>query len=153
MEIEQKKALLDASLERAAEQVGDITPPVMELFYSRYPQARQRFEELCAGNLAQLEGEMVEQAVYCLMTLLDSPGEVEFILWNSVPHHSDTLHVPPEWYTGLIDATFDIIASTIPADETAELAVCDELRSQMRAFVSLGASDAPVKPPGENLSL
>ena len=57
--------------------LGDITAPVLDLFYSRFPQTRQRFEELNPGGRWQIEGEMVEQALYCLMTLYDCPGEVE----------------------------------------------------------------------------
>jgi hypothetical protein len=45
------KLLLESSLERAAEVLGDLTPHVFEAYYRRIPEARQRFEEL--GHLHQ----------------------------------------------------------------------------------------------------
>ena len=142
MHLDEKRALLDASLLRAAEQMGDITGPVFELYYSRFPHARQRFDELSDGNRGQLEGQMVEQVLYCLMTLLDCPGEIEFTLRDSVPHHSNELKVAPHWYTGLIDAVFDVLGSSIPPDDAGGLAVWNELRTQMRAYTAQGVSFA-----------
>jgi hypothetical protein len=139
MRVEEKKALLEASLERAAEQTGDITRPVMERYYLRFPEARVAFETLWPGNRSQLEGEMVERALYCLMYWFESPGEIEILLTGSVLHHNDTLRVPPEWYGGLIDATTDVIVGTIPPQNSAELEVWDELRRELRALVQHGS--------------
>lgn len=128
---EEKRRLLHESLERAAEQVGDITAPTMERYYRRFPEAREAFETLWQGNRAQLEGEMVERALYCLMYWFESPGEIEILLNSSVLHHNDTLHVPPEWYGGLIDATTDVIVDTIPPERRTELQVWEGLRAEL----------------------
>ena len=135
MQVEEKQALLHASLERVAEQMGDITGAVMECYYRRFPGARAAFEELWRGNREQLEGEMVERALYCLMYWFESPGEIEILLSGSVLHHNDTLRVSPDWYGGLIDATADVIVETIPAENGAELGVWDELRRDLRAVI------------------
>lgn len=66
--------LLNAILERGAEQLGDITPLVMERFYRRFPEARETFRTLGAAYGAQLEGEMIERTLHCLMNWLESPG-------------------------------------------------------------------------------
>jgi len=135
MDIEEKRSLLEASLERAAEAVGDITQPVMELFYRRFPEAGKSFEELWPGNRDKLEAEMVERALYCLMYWFQSPGEIEILLSGSVMHHNDTLKVPPEWYSGLIEATAEVIVATIPADQAGERAVWEELRRNLSDLV------------------
>jgi hypothetical protein len=135
MRVEQKKLLLEESLERVVEQIGDITQPTMERYYFRLPAAREAFERLWPGNRSQLEGEMVERALYCLMYWFDSPGEIEIMLGGSVLHHNDTLRVPPEWYAGLIDATIDVIVATIPPANGAELEVWDELRRELGGLV------------------
>ena len=126
-----KSALIEAVLTRAAEQEGDITPAAMALFYQRMPEARELFEHHGGGRVYNLEGEMVEMALYCLLHWFESPGEIEIMLQGSVPHHNDTLKVPPEAYQGLLQATAEVILETIPPGRQDELAiwreVCDDL--------------------------
>ncbi|MGL4566753.1 MAG: hypothetical protein ACRCVD_15770 [Halioglobus sp.] len=129
-------ALLEHTLTRAAEQIGDITQPVMSLYYQRHPEARTAFEAHCQGNRAALEGDMVERILYCLMYWLESPGEIEIMLAGSVIHHADTLQVTPLWFEEMLGATADIIGATIPGDSPEELAVwnrvCGELCDVIR---------------------
>lgn len=139
METADKRVLLETSLERAAEEIGDITKPVIDLFYTRFPNSREAFERLWPNHRANLEGEMVEQTLYCLMQWLDSRDEIEIILSGSVPHHNTTLQVPPQWFGGLIDATADVITATIPADRADEQAVWQELRAGLRQIVNQSA--------------
>ena len=130
-----KSALIEGILMRAAEQVGDITPAAMALFYQRCPEARQLFEHHGGGRVYNLEGEMVEMALYCLMHWFDSPGEIEILLQGSVPHHNDTLKVPPEAYRGLLQATAEVIRDTIPPDRPDELAVWREVGEDLAGLI------------------
>lgn len=139
MDLEEKKALLNASLERAAEQLGDITPHVYARYYERCPDARASFEELHPGNRRQLEGQMVEQALYCLMEWYDCPGEIEIILVTTIPHHIETLHVKFEHFAELIDAVCETVTATIPPQQSGELAVWEELQAAMKALCKEGA--------------
>ena len=52
-------AIIEAGLERAADQLGDVTAPVMAEFYARFPAARASFSHHMPGNPASLEAEMV----------------------------------------------------------------------------------------------
>ncbi len=113
-------ALVEQTLTRAGEELGDITPAVMELFYRRFPQAAAMFDHHGGHRRDRLEAEMVEQAVYCLMTWLDAPAEVEIVLAGSVPHHNDTLQVPADIYQGLLHSTAEVIGASIPAQRVAE---------------------------------
>jgi hypothetical protein len=131
MNVEEKKALLHSSLERAAEQLGDITPHVMAAYYARHPGARQRFEELHPGNPGRLEGEMVEQVLYCLMEWYDSPGEIEVIFMTTVPHHVDTLHVWSGYFSDLITAVCETVVATITPAQVGERAVWQELERDL----------------------
>lgn len=90
------QALLERGLERAAETLGDVTEPVIAAFYERFPEAQATFDRLSLGNRSRLEGEMVAQALYCLMTWFEYPDEVRGVLMTSVPHHKQTLEVRPE---------------------------------------------------------
>ncbi len=134
MDRAEKLALLEASLTRAAEVLGDVTPHVMTLYYARHPGAAASFEHHGLGKTAALEGEMIENCLYCLMYCLERPTEIEILLENSVPHHHFTLEVPLGWYQGLVDAAIDVIAGTVPADAAAELQVWAEIRERLGAI-------------------
>ncbi len=135
MNTAEKAALVDDILMRAAEQIGDVTAPAMEAYYRRHPQALAAFEAHGLGKREQLEGMMIENSLHCLMHWLESPGEIEILLGGSVLHHNDTLHVPPNLYSDLIETTAEIIATTIPRENTAELAVWDEVRRDLREVI------------------
>ena len=131
----EKTALVEQILLRAAEQLGDVTAPVLTAYYERVPESKTAFEHHAGVNRSQLEGEMVENSLYCLMSWFTSPGEIEMLLAGSVPHHKETLQVPPHWYEELLEATAEVIAATIPADQTDERAAWDELRRDLRALI------------------
>ncbi len=130
-----KLELVEQILARAAEEIGDITAPVMSLYYQRLPDARAHFESHARSNLAQLEGEMVERALYCLMIWFESPGEIKVMLSDSVPHHQETLQVPPRYYRELINTTADVIEGCIPDENSDEMATWCELRQELRRIV------------------
>ncbi|MGB7412099.1 MAG: hypothetical protein WA910_13205 [Sphingopyxis granuli] len=129
MDRAQKLELLDRSLTRAADAIGDITPVVMARYYARHPDAAASFERHGMGRTSALEHEMVDNCLYCLMYCLERPTEIEILLENSVPHHQFTLQVSFDWYRGLVDATIDVIAESVPADAADERQVWDEIRS------------------------
>lgn len=131
----EKSAQVEATLMRAAENIGDITEPVMAVFYQRFPRARDMFEYHGGHRSYSLEAEMVEQALYCLMNWFESPAEVEIVLAGSVPHHADTLKVPPDIYQGLLTATAEVIGNTIPAENTGERAAWSALREALAGVI------------------
>ena len=131
----EKTVVIEDILMRAAEQSGDIAPAVMEIYYRRHPAAKASFEKHCLGQLAQLEGQMVENSVHCLMNWVESPSDIQIMLNDSVPHHNDVLQVPPAWYNDLIEVTAEVIEQTIPQANTAELAVWREVRTALRNVI------------------
>lgn len=135
MNTAEKSELVESTLTRAAELIGDITPVAMEIYYRRHPNALAAFEVHGLGNRSRLEGTMVENSLHCLMHWLQSPGEIEILLGGSVPHHRDTLHIPPDWYGDLIETTAEVIAQTIPAQNTAELAIWNEVRGDLKNVI------------------
>lgn len=124
-------------LTRAAEQLGDITPLVMSAYYERLPKARELFEFHDLSEVGKLEGEMVERALYCLMYWYQSPGEIEMLLLNSVPHHSETLKVPANIYKELLNCTAAIIAATIPTGNSEETSIWTELCSDLEKVIDM----------------
>lgn len=134
MEHAEKLALLDRSLARAADAIGDVTPVVMARYYARYPEAAASFDHHGMGRTAALEGEMVENCLYCMMYCLERPIEIEILLDSSVPHHHFTLEVPLVWYQGLLDTTIDVIAETVPVDAVDEQRLWKEIRDRLGAI-------------------
>lgn len=138
--------LLDTILQRAADRLGDLRPGVMALFYQRFPEAQAIFETESAGHREKLEGEMVEQTLYCLMTWVERPAEIRIVLQSTVPHHESALHVSDRLFAGFLDAVVDTIAGTIPADAGQEQALLASIRAALQAETA-GAALASWKPP------
>lgn len=145
MNREAKAALVERVLTRASEQLDDVAETAITSFYRRFPEARASFETHGLGRRGQLEGLMIENSLHCLMYWFESPGEVEILLEGSVPHHTDTLDVPPQWYAELLDATAGVIATTIPASEVSEGELWQQLRQALRAIVE--RSREQIAPP------
>ena len=142
MDLETRKALLHSSLERVVDVLGDITAPVMALYYARHPEARALFTYHDRNNPARLEGTMVEQVLYCLMQWYDSPGEIEIILITTLPHHIETLGVSNALFCALLTAVCDTVVETIPQAECGERAVWRELHDTLVALSTEAASHA-----------
>jgi hypothetical protein len=128
--------LLEQSLTRAADVLGDLTPPVMKQYYARYPEAKQAFEHHGLGKRERLEADMMDNVLYSLMTWLERPVEVSIMLYGSVPHHSRTLHVQPDWYQGLLNTAIDLIKETIPETVGGEIKLLNEIQSGLQGAIS-----------------
>ena len=135
MQTKQKNELLEASLERAATILGDVTEPVMARYYASHPRAKISFQEHGLGNSVKLEAEMVESVIYCLMNWHDRPEEIRIMFGSTVPHHKHALNVSSEWFAGLIDAAITIISDTVPEASADELAVRAEIRTGFQTLV------------------
>ena len=83
----------------------------------------------------ELAGLMVEQSLYCLMRWFSSPIEIEILLADTVPHHEKTLDISRKAYSDFLAATAEIIGGSIPEANADELAVWEELSSQLAAAI------------------
>ena len=126
-----KLELMNAALERCADRLGDVTAPIMARYYALYPGGRAAFERWADGNLPRLEGSMVENTLYCLMTWLERPTEVKIILEQSLPHHHHTLHIPPALFSQFVEATADVVMETIPPGHDEEWSIWAEIRADL----------------------
>ncbi|MFA5493955.1 MAG: hypothetical protein WC247_04185 [Porticoccaceae bacterium] len=129
-----KLAQLEEILERAAERLGDITAPVLALFYVRYPGARQAFVDHGCGYTERLEHGMVDSALYCLMTWFERPLEVEIVFADTVPHHQ-LLDIPVAYFAGLQEAVVDVIGQAVDAGDSESLALLAELKREILALI------------------
>lgn len=123
--------LLDAVLERAADEIPELTAAAMEHFYRTWPEARASFEFHGGSDPGQLEAEMVDTALYFIMTWLERDGEIAVTVNSSVPHHITALKVDREWYTGLLGSVIAVIAATIPAEDAAGAALLSDIRRDL----------------------
>lgn len=130
-----KQAQLDNLLEHVADQLGDITPLVMDRFYRDYPEARVLFVDLACGYPERLEASMVESALYCVMTWFERPAEIHIILAEAVPHH-ELLGVPVAQFIGLQVAVIDTIVSALPSDGTHDRALLVEIGAALTEVIS-----------------
>jgi hypothetical protein len=140
--------LLDRILQRAADRLGDLRPDVMARFYARFPEAPALFETESAGHREVLEGQMVEQTLYCLMTWVERPVEVRIVLQSTVPHHEAALHASDRLFTGFLDAVVETIAGTIPAEAGAERDLLAAIHAALRRETSGAASPSGGLSPG-----
>lgn len=139
-------ALINAVLERAAEQLGDITRPAVDLCYSRHPESRALFHALDVHNPERLEGAMVEQSLYCLMYWTESPGEVEIVLMTTIPHHIETVGVSADLFTQFFEAVCDVVAGTIPEGEEAQRQAWEDQRAELLGVMASSAAYARPRP-------
>ncbi len=135
MDPSDKSALLATTLGRAAEQLGDITPHVYARYYAAYPEARGHFVQLQPEDSARLEGEMVEQILFCLMELPEDRIYIEIILLHTVPQHLEDLDLPLSLFDGLICAVRDVIGDLIPAANASERSAWYELAADLLGMV------------------
>ena len=130
----QKHAAIEAGLERAAEALGDVTQPVIDLFYQRFPDARASFAHHSPGKPESLEAEMVGNALYYVMCWYENPIEARIAFDSSVPHHRVALGVPPDWYRGFIETFLDVVEpAAAPVGEEAQ--AWTELREALVGLV------------------
>ncbi len=127
--------LVDSILDRAADALGDLTPQVMARYYAAMPQAMERFDFHQPVRREKLEGEMVEQVLYCLMRWHSDRSEIEIILATTVPHHLHALDIPLDLFTGMMDAVCEVVAETIPSGQEAEMQCWQDLHREMTAFM------------------
>jgi hypothetical protein len=135
----ERLAVVEAGLERAAEQLGDVTAPVMDEFYSRFPEARASFAHHMPANPASLEAEMVGNTLYYVMTWFEKPVEARIAFDSSVPHHRVALGVAPDWYRGFIEAFLDVVEPAAVASGP-DRAVWQELRAGLVGLVERNRS-------------
>ena len=122
--------VFESILEQVAEELGDITQPIMAAYYRKFPEARASFAEHGLDNVGRLEASMIESVVYTLMTWFERPDEIEITLLSTVPHHLNILNIPMKIFYGLVDSTMDIIESVI-SDNGQQVAVCKILRKEL----------------------
>lgn len=128
--------LMQTTLERAAEELGDLTEPVTKRFYRRCPAAAASFRELGLGEPRPLEARMIESVLFCLMTWLEERPIVEMLIQVYLPHHYLTLGVEVDWFRAMVEETADIIAETIPPGNAAERAAWSEISSGVLAVIA-----------------
>src|SRR5690606_24306823 len=92
------------------------------------------------GDRRKLEALMVENVVYALMNWLGREEQLRIELRDSVPHHEETLKVPPGWYRALVEAVIEVIARTVPADATAERALLTRIGAELAEAIEGSAA-------------
>lgn len=84
--------IIEASLERLAERVGDPAPQVYARLFAAYPEMEAQFVRDTTGAV---RGEMLAMAFQCLLDL-DGPYGARVIATERVNH--DGFGVPPETF-------------------------------------------------------
>ena len=130
-----RSELIEAGLGRVAEALGDVTQPVIDLYYARFPDSRVSFVHHSPHNPAKLEAEMVGNTLYYVMRWFENPVEARIYFDTSVPHHRVALGVSPDWYRGFIEAFLDVIEPAAEPRSPSETAACDELRDGLIGLV------------------
>ena len=125
-----KLEVLESILDRAAGELGDVTPAVLAHFYTLHPGSRDLFGHHGGQNRSRMEADMVGSALYCLMTWFDRPAEIEIMFTHTIPHH-EMLDIPVEQFTGLLESTIHVVGDTLPADDSVSATVWRELENSL----------------------
>ena len=132
-------SLMEAALTRAAELVGDITAPVIERLYARFPASRAHFAELGSDKICRLEADMVENTLFALMEWLTDGATIAINLGDTVPHHMTVLRIEVAHFAALVEETAGVVINTIPADRPGERAVWQRIRDEILEVVASSA--------------
>ena len=129
-----REALVRESLERLAEERGDITAEVLARYYAAQPDARASFERHGLNDIEGLEARMVSESVYLLLRWVEEPSAVKIDQATTIVHHNDTLDIGPRWYMGLVDAALEILLEAA-ANRPEERAAWQAIRSEIARFI------------------
>lgn len=116
---EENIKLMEQVLEYAAENVGDVTPIIIERYYKRYPEGKEAFKDHGFDRHMQVAQEMVDSALYCVMSWIERPREIKSIISDTVPHHR-SLKIPDELLESLLDVTYEVLNSGLPTSAEKE---------------------------------
>ena len=148
---EDRLALAERSLERLADERGDVTGEVLAAYYARHPDARASFEHHGLGHTQLLEARMVSESLFLLLQWIESPSTARIDHGTAIPHHNDTMQVPPHWYLGLVDAALEVLLDSIPSDSGDEIAMWLAVREEFAGFVESLRNDFLHSDGGEPL--
>ncbi|QPC97860.1 hypothetical protein [Qipengyuania soli] len=132
---EDRVTLAERSLQRLADERGDVTGEMIDAYYRRHPDARASFEHHGLGHTHELEARMATEALFLLLQWVESPPTARIDHGTAIVHHNDTMLIPPRWYLGLVDAALEILFETIPADCDDEREMWLEVRQEFASFV------------------
>ena len=130
----EKQAILEEILYRAADETGDLTPVVMKRFYEGFPESRSLFEHHGGKNCRRMEADMVESALYSLMTWYESPAEIEIMFGHTIPHH-ELLNIPVDIFDGLLTITLAVIEESLDPTNRDHREVWRELEISLHGLV------------------
>ncbi len=132
--------LIEEALGLAAENLGDITKPVMENYYAKYPQVRATFTELSLNKAKEMEGEMVTQTIYSLMAIIQNPIVTKIMLQEAIVNHL-YLKISLEHFNGLIDSTTDVIIGVLDNGLSDNIAALNHVRHRLKDVVAMAYSN------------
>jgi hypothetical protein len=134
VETTDRAALAHASLERLAEERGDITADVLSRYYAAQPDARQSFERHGLSDVSGLESRMVSESVFLLLRWVDEPFAAKIDQATTIVHHNDTLDIGPRWYMGLVDAVLDVLLEAA-GERPEEQEMWRSIRGEIARFI------------------
>lgn len=144
MDATEKLAVVEGIL---ADEVGDLTPVVLERFHRAFPAGQALFCHHGGRNSSRMEADMVRSVLYCLMIWFERPAEVQVMFNHTIPHHQ-MLNIDTGYFSGLLAATFDVIGETLPAGDQTRRAVWSELETRLLALVEASSLTSLRLSPG-----
>ncbi len=133
MSQDDRAAVLAASLELAAERLGDPTPLVFARLFAEFPEMEAMFWRDSAGLI---RGQMLAVALESLMDLAANGSYGTFLLQSERVNH-DGMGVAPETFDRFFRIVQDIFRAGVGADWTPAMdAVWDSLIAEVAATVA-----------------
>ena len=122
--------LLDAIVERAAEQLGDVHPQILAYFFAQHPEAKQVFTHHGGAHQTSMQHAMVDWGLYCLFCWLEHTPEAKNVLTDAARQHKSK-HIDLEITHALMTSIFFIIGQSICDESSAERQLWNRLEAEI----------------------
>src|SRR5690606_13751070 len=129
---ESEKQLVEQSIERVAEKIGDPTPAVYERLFSEQPEMKQNF---ILDRDDSAKGHMLAEALDCVFDLLGPRAYAPVLIQSELTNH-DGFGVPPAVFATFFRTVRDTFAEILGSEWSAETeAAWEILLDEIDVFV------------------
>lgn len=126
-------ALIESSLEQAAQRCDDLTPLVYERLFRQQPDMEPLF---CMDANGQVRGEMLSQVIRAILDFIGERQYAATLIQSEAMNHAG-YDVPPHVFGTFFGVVADTLREVLGADWTAEIdAAWRELLVELDYYVT-----------------
>jgi len=132
--IETKQNLIISTIDYVEGSFENLLSTVFAQFYEKHPQVEELFEYHSFGNKVELQQSMIDSIIHCSTIWYTEPNKVNDIIQTAIPQHVQ-LKIEVNYFTGLIEAFFDVVLNIIKSLEKSNQEAILTLREEFLALI------------------